>query len=245
MLHSGPNYEALVTKRVDGSNVFTTYWYSSGFVCQFWSAGIKRLEVLSSSLPSLNEWHDVAVVVDRDSAANCKVYLDGEDITTGTPIVTGFDMNLATPWTVGAYASGANWWHDGPIAQFRFWKGVALSESQVQSLINGGQGYLHSELEDAGLPVEYLQGSWDFNHYRSTSDTSSLSPDSSGKGNHLSPFSYGTGVYPGSYPGPTKDRVADRTANGNDGKLIGFDSAWGAWKADCPKRQDGRELDLL
>jgi hypothetical protein len=51
--------------------------------------GVTKIEVQGTTvITTTGQWYHVALVVDRDSIANTKIYLDGVDDTSGTPTVS-------------------------------------------------------------------------------------------------------------------------------------------------------------
>lgn len=116
-------------------------------------------------------------VVTKNGTA-VKIYLDGVEVTYGTPSGT----MPATPQDFGALTIGREGhtsWIDANdvITRFKFWKGVVLSSGNVTTLYNSGTPLLYSELSSAlrtGITAAY-----DFN------SASLVLTDSSGNGHTL------------------------------------------------------------
>ncbi|MFC1755314.1 LamG-like jellyroll fold domain-containing protein, partial [Thermoproteota archaeon] len=85
-------------------------------------------------------WHFITVVVDRDSAANTKYYVDGVDVTAATPSVSTLpleDENARV--SIGALSHGqtslVDAFFNGTIDELRVWNRT-LSLQQIQALYN-------------------------------------------------------------------------------------------------------------
>jgi len=80
-------------------------------------------------------WHHTVGVVDRDTAANCKVLVDGVDDTasrTGTLANVG-DLDNTADLTIGRNSQVVLVFFKGYIALVRVYKGVALSDAVLKS----------------------------------------------------------------------------------------------------------------
>ena len=78
---------------IDASNLLRFHAVTGGTVV----ADITGTTALSST----SAYYHLAVMIDRDSAANTKLYVDGVDDTAGTPTVSATDCTLATAFEVG------------------------------------------------------------------------------------------------------------------------------------------------
>lgn len=112
----------------------------------------------ASRLRDNRDYH-VVVVVDRDTAANTKIYMDGTDVTDGTPTVSVSTIANTGTFSIGV-ENGAAFW-DGRIRHVRLWKGDALSATEVGYLYNAGYGsFVYAAIQTNGA-VTTPSVAWD------------------------------------------------------------------------------------
>lgn len=134
--------EGIIAKRstVNGQGYFfgiddTTFGGADGVLVLFISDGTDTYTLTGNTDLRDNSWHHVAGIIDRDNAANCKLYLDGsEDGTTnksGTlanvdSLTNSSNMRLGS----GSYASRI---FDGQIADVKtyFWSGSIWTQAEI------------------------------------------------------------------------------------------------------------------
>lgn len=127
----------IISKLVDGSNFYELRASSAGDgIVMFDSyATVRKCQVIGTTSLSNGVWYFIAVVVDRDSTANTKIYLNAVNDTAGTPTVsTDTIANAAALW-FGADQSGAGSnFYSGAVDDLAIFKGLALSQAQITQL---------------------------------------------------------------------------------------------------------------
>ena len=101
----------------------------------------------ATALTSTSGWYHGVVVVDRDAPANCRIYVDGSDDTSGTPTATGTtNIPNADTFVIGKQSATATtqlW--DGRIDQVGFWR-RAVTSDEVSALYASGSGMLYDDV---------------------------------------------------------------------------------------------------
>lgn len=110
-------FEYVISKRVDGSN----FWYLSFDSInriQFRSyIGSELVNLLSTSTITDTNWHHIAIVNDRDTSANCLIYIDSVVSAMTTQSTSTSSLDLTTDFYVGGISSGN--YFEGQIAEVR------------------------------------------------------------------------------------------------------------------------------
>jgi len=86
-----------------------------------------------------NKWHYVVGIIDRDTEANCKIFIDGVDVTynRGGALANVTNLTNANIFQMGAITS--NWIHNGSIADVKIYIAAGATWSDAQVLYQ----YLH------------------------------------------------------------------------------------------------------
>ena len=92
---------------------------------------------LSYTQPYDNNWHHFLGVYDGSSAANCKLYLDGDLVATGSgtapsslPATTGDNFQIG--------ALGSSYLSDGQISNVAVWNTAITDANQIANIYNNG-----------------------------------------------------------------------------------------------------------
>ncbi len=128
----------LYNQRLDGYNWFYLQFRSTAIiesVLKF--SGTEVLVVRSATPLSAGTWYHIVLVVDRDSPAQTKIYINNADDTGATPTVNTGDYSLGTGATIGRWSGGGGENYDGIIDDFRFYS-WALNAQEVQQLYDYG-----------------------------------------------------------------------------------------------------------
>ena len=131
------NTRHIISKLVDGSNYYELRVSSSGDgIVSFDSyATARKCQVIGTTSLSTATWYFIAVVVDRDSAANTKIYLNAVNDTAGTPTVsTDTIANAAALWFGADQFGGGGNFYSGAVDDLATFKGKALSQAEVTQL---------------------------------------------------------------------------------------------------------------
>tara|TARA_R110002110_G_scaffold205320_1_gene417590 strand:- start:1459 stop:5328 length:3870 start_codon:yes stop_codon:yes gene_type:complete len=103
--------------------------------------GVDRYYTSTSEVVWDGAWHHIVGVVDRDSAANTKIYMDGTSLTT-TPVGTIGDVGTVTNATSvylgSTFADTTKRYFDGSIADTRVYDDV-LTADEVNYLYTSGK----------------------------------------------------------------------------------------------------------
>ena len=130
------NKELVVGGRISVSEGIWIQWYSDGNI--YFSPRGTGATGFSVSYGQTydNDWHHYVGVYDGSSAANCKLYLDGNLVATGTgtppaslPATTGDNFQIG--------ALSTNHYTDGQISNVAVWN-TPLTQAQVSELYNEG-----------------------------------------------------------------------------------------------------------
>ncbi|MEN6384947.1 MAG: LamG-like jellyroll fold domain-containing protein [Phycisphaerales bacterium] len=110
----------LWSQRIDGSNWFNMEWTDADIIQVYGKlANVELLNVKSKTKLAADTWYLITVVVDRNSAANTKVYINNVDDTYGTPITAdGEDLSLNVGVSIGRW-SGGSYYFDDILDDFR------------------------------------------------------------------------------------------------------------------------------
>ena len=114
--------------------------------------GTDHFDIQGATALSTGTWHHVVVVIDRDNASNCKMYVDGSDdtgTTNGTITDVG-DISNTDDVYIARDAKENFVYYDGQLDEIGIWDKV-LSSSEVTELYNGGVPYdylTHSRFAD-------------------------------------------------------------------------------------------------
>ncbi|MFC1755575.1 LamG domain-containing protein, partial [Thermoproteota archaeon] len=147
-------------KSTDGLQTIIGKRYSGG---EFWRLykndfeafnGISLIDNLNSSVDFYDgDWHFITVVVDRDSAANTKFYVDGVDVTDVTPSVSTDDLETSNARVaIGALTNefgATTGFFNGTIDEMRVWNRI-LSQAQVVALYNNRTDLIVSQETSVG-----------------------------------------------------------------------------------------------
>jgi hypothetical protein len=134
----GTGNKYLYNQRMDGYNWFYLQWGSENIIqTKLKISGTEQLSVRSSSPLSADTWYHIVLVVDRDSSAGTKIYVNNVDDTSGTPNVSTVDYSLGAGACIGRWSGGGGEDWDGIIDDFRFYS-WALNENEVSALYDYG-----------------------------------------------------------------------------------------------------------
>jgi len=122
---------------------------------------VERLYVRSASLLSTDTWYHIVLVVDRDSSAETKIYVNGAVDTAGIPVVNTIDYSLGTGACIGRWSGGGEYF-GGTIDDFRF-LGWALDEHEIIDLYDYGfmQGDINKNDSVNAVDFSILASGWD------------------------------------------------------------------------------------
>ena len=134
----------IINKRQDASNYYALRTDAGGnLIWDEYSGGTKRIEILTSTVPSLNTWQMITVVVTRGDTAASRMYLGTNNITTGTPTALVSYTDNTGAFNIGRWGGGGNY-YDGRLGPVIFWKGSALTSDQRTALYNAGAGLTYA-----------------------------------------------------------------------------------------------------
>ncbi|PJA67762.1 hypothetical protein CO157_02735, partial [Candidatus Peregrinibacteria bacterium CG_4_9_14_3_um_filter_49_12] len=123
----------LYNQRVDGGNYVEIEWEADNTIqIDSTTATVQSVLVNGATALSATTWYHVAFVVDRDSAANTEVYVNGTVDTTGTPTVSTSDLSLAANVSIGRWSGDGLYW-DGQIDDVRIYN-RALTAAEIKAL---------------------------------------------------------------------------------------------------------------
>jgi len=134
------NQQALIAKRGSaapakpGWIVRTTASQVEDVFLSICDANSNQFSILSLSKVTDDTWRHVAFVVDRDSDANSKVYVDGTDDTKppGGSVTNVGSINVSRDVCIGDRTDLGRRW-DGMIDEVRVSKGIARSEGWIKT----------------------------------------------------------------------------------------------------------------
>ena len=109
--------------------------------------GTDHFDIQGATALSTGTWHHVVVVIDRDNASNCKMYVDGSDdtgTTNGTITDVG-DISNTDDVYIARDAKENFVYYDGQLDEIGIWDKV-LSSSEVTELYNSGDGIGYSDI---------------------------------------------------------------------------------------------------
>lgn len=141
----GTNNKYLYNQRLDGYNWFYLQWRSTNIIESILKkSGTEELLVKSSSPLVAETWYHIILVVDRDSPAGTKIYINNVDDTLGIPSVNTIDYSLGAGACIGRWSGGGgeNW--DGMIDDFRFYS-WALNEAEIRNIYE--YGFIHGDID--------------------------------------------------------------------------------------------------
>jgi Cellulase (glycosyl hydrolase family 5)/Concanavalin A-like lectin/glucanases superfamily/Chitobiase/beta-hexosaminidase C-terminal domain len=158
----GTDNKYLYNQRLDGLNWLYLQWRSTNIIESIIKiSGTERLSVRSSSPLSAGTWYHVVLVVDRDSLAGTKIYVNNVNNTSGIPNINTVDYSLGAGVSIGRWSGGGgeNW--DGIMDDFRLYS-WALSEDEVRSLYEYGfiQGDIDKSDEVNNIDLASLKVVW-------------------------------------------------------------------------------------
>lgn len=135
----------IINKRQDGGNYYALRTDAAGkLIWDEYSAGTKRIEIITNTVPTLNAWQIITVVVTRGDTSNTKIYIGTTDITTGTPTsLLSYGDNTGA-LNIGRWGGGGNY-YDGSIGPVAFWHVTALDATARTALYNAGAGLAYAE----------------------------------------------------------------------------------------------------
>lgn len=141
-----PSLQNLLNKYQNASNNYYLRLTGTTKVPYFFAniGGVNKIIVDSTTGIATDSWNHIVVVVDRDSSANTKIYLNGIDTTSGTPTVSTDTIANSGAFEIAEYAGVSN--YSGRMDSLRIWKGTALSSANITSLFNGGKGVKHADI---------------------------------------------------------------------------------------------------
>lgn len=113
----------------------TNYWFIDHDSAQFCGGnGCGQSRINSYTLPNDNDWHHLAVVLDRSTSPDqLKVYLDGVSTGTQSGALDGNSTTWATNTRIGAPYWASSGYRQGPMDDVRFYN-RALSAAEAKQL---------------------------------------------------------------------------------------------------------------
>ena len=121
------------------------------------NAGSGTILLTHSVTLTKDTWYHVVFSVDRDNAANTKMYIDGVDDTFGTPTVTTNSKSNVEPLEIGRW-SGDGYYFNGKLDEVRIYN-RSLSASEIQNLYELGSYHIEwgdwesSGVKEDGVPI--------------------------------------------------------------------------------------------
>lgn len=134
MTDSQGGWASIISKGGSGYVGYGAEISSSGIItCSIQGASGSNQHVFGST-PSLDSWHNVICVFDRDGLIY--VYLDGA-LVGSDPHASGNDTSVSSSnnFTIGKFTAGTQWYFDGRIDEIRAYD-RALSDDEVDHLFN-------------------------------------------------------------------------------------------------------------
>lgn len=124
--------------------------------------GAVEIQVLSNNdVLTTDTWHHIGVVIDRDSTAGTKIYIDGVDETNGTSTTSTTDITVAAAMEIGRW-SGGGYYLNGSVDEFKYWEtGSSGGSAYPNADYNRGDGISCYNIDEefslyAGLNNIYL-----------------------------------------------------------------------------------------
>ncbi len=115
---------------------------------QAFVGGTDIIDIVSSSSLEQDIWYHVVFVVDRDSASNTRIYLNGVDDTSGTPDISASTIDNSGNLSIGKHGSGALYFN-GTMDDIKFYN-KTLSAEQVKALYQStNDNYLNGSVSYA------------------------------------------------------------------------------------------------
>ncbi len=157
--------QTILSKYEDASNFYRLELDAANklhFDCDV--GGVTKLDVQgATAVSTTGVWYHVAVVVDRDSAGNCKIYLDGADDTDGTPTTSTDDCDNTGALEVGRFGAGGNLWNGrlGRVALAKPSDASAVGAAFVAALYGDGDGIDHTALTADQITNWGVLSMWD------------------------------------------------------------------------------------
>lgn len=138
--------QVLLDKWQDANNHYKLYLDASDIPhFEAYTNATKRLEVIGTTpLSSTATWYHLAVVIDRATAANCKLYLNGSNDTAGTPTTSSVTVDNTGRFELGRAGDGTAYF-DGRLDEVALWQRT-LASAEVTSLYNAGSGKSYGAL---------------------------------------------------------------------------------------------------
>lgn len=93
------------------------------------------LNYLSNASVNDNNWHHVAVTVDRNSSSGGRMYVDGQLVYQFNPRSRDGNLNNSSPLTIGRVSDGQNNFFDGQIDEVTLYSRM-LSANQINGIFN-------------------------------------------------------------------------------------------------------------
>jgi hypothetical protein len=154
--------QPIIRKEQSGTDYYTLLVDNTDDTLSFLgvTGGSTTININSSIRITDSGDHHVVIVADRDSAANTKMFVDGADVTNGTPTIDATDIDNSGIFYIG-YSPTGTIYYDGRIHHVRLWK-TALTDAQVAVLYNSGFGsYVDAKMLLASGTPGAATASWD------------------------------------------------------------------------------------
>ena len=151
-LRGGTGAKVLLSKYQDADNYWELGFNSSNilyFIAK--AAGATEISVVgTTAVTSTTDWKGIGLTVDRTTAANCKIYLNGVNDTAGTPTTSADSIDNTGNFQVGA--NGAlTVFCEGSKYSLGLLIGNVWSTADHLALYNAGSGLQYTQL--SGLSV--------------------------------------------------------------------------------------------
>src|SRR4030067_204528 len=119
--HDASSDDFVLNQRVDSENAFEIRSGSAEkFSLSVYVSNLTAINVVSGTALSAG-WNHVVFSVDRDSATNTAIYLNGILVTFGTPTVSVTDASLAANIHLARWSGGAGYYWDGKLGDVRLY----------------------------------------------------------------------------------------------------------------------------
>lgn len=145
----------IIVGKTDGGACSTTYGYSLGVfdslypTLHFCTAAGSHAKIQGTQALSNNQWYHIAVVVDRDSTVNTRMYVNGIQVTTTVANLathTGSITNTEVLAIGSESDNGFNW--SGEIDQVRIYNYVR-NQTQISYNYNKGEAITWLKLDQS------------------------------------------------------------------------------------------------
>ncbi len=172
----------ILSQRLDGNNNINFSFSSKpSLLINLGGVGVININANTNTLVPVNNWYHIVVVVDRNNAANCKIYINGID-QTHDAITNSSSINFAATYRLGVNGFGTGNFMSGSLDDVRVYN-RALSATEVVGLYKSSALGAASNVTPAASRLSSgLVGWWTFDG-KDTNWTNGTVADRSGSGN--------------------------------------------------------------